>query len=70
MTHYRMKSRLRASARIYGAPLVDMARKSPPHVKGAATKRERWRALRDATTAKLRAEYADKVFRAWMEGFL
>ena len=39
MTHYRMIARLRPCERVYGAPLVNAARKSQPHVIGAATKR-------------------------------
>ena len=38
MTHYRMIARLRPSERVYGAPLVNAARKSQPHVKGWATR--------------------------------
>ena len=71
MTHYRMQRRIRQPVRIYGAPLADLARKSPSHVKGAATKRAKWAALRDARTDALQAELrAADPFAAFIEGFV
>lgn len=51
-------------------PLIVARVPSEPHCRAEATKRARWLALRDATTAKLRAEWADKVFVDWMEPFV
>ena len=71
MTHYRMQRRIRQPVRIYGAPLADMARKSPSHVKGARTKAAQKRARVLAVAEALRAEVAARdPFAAWMGVFL
>lgn len=53
------------------APLCIAARKSEPHVRGAATKAARNRALVQAVAEKLRAEVAGRdAFSAWIGDFL
>lgn len=70
LTHYRMLQRVRQPARVYGAPLADQARKSPAHVKGAATKAALKRARVLAAAEALRAEVeAHDPFKAWMAPF-
>ena len=73
MTHYRMIARVRQPARVYGAPLVDAARKSPPHVKGAKTKaanqRAKVRAVAEALAAEVRAAKGG-VGAEWLAVFL
>jgi len=53
------------------APLCIAARKSEPHVRGAATKAARNRALVQAVAEKLRTEVAGRdAFSAWIGDFL
>lgn len=58
MTRHDHRGRFTAGSRPIprerGVPLFTAPPKSPPHVRGNATRRARWLALRDAMTARLR----------------